>query len=300
MVRMLIFRQTYLQPDLSFAQRLFDEWDKELDEKYGLPKLSPRKNIKRLQNLITMCCLNAVAHVFFYKQTSCMTEAGRVDKEFPNGHPFEIGMLYECVQLLQPTREMIHRAWTMGLEYNVGTSSMGTTAMTVVAETIGMEVGSFFRTPKNDYSAYVKKRDEMTTAVAADRINNQRRRAAKENGTGETTQQEQAWYPPDPDRVELENFESYFNESGAVVSEKDVAESRNRDRMRRETRIAFQLRCSKNASISRKMDVKSLVDESVLDKVLTMSLTTAFALISAALSTLSPLSCGSLTKPSSM
>ena len=281
MLRMLIFRQTYLQPDLSFAQRLFDEWDKELDEKYGLPKLSPRKNIKRQQNLITMCCLNAVAHVFFYKQTSCMTNAGKVDEEFPKGRPFEIEMLYECVQMLQPTREMIHRAWSMGLEYNVGTSSMGTTAMTVIAETIGMEVGSFFRTPKNDYSPYVQHRDEMNTLVDADRINHQRKmreKASRMAGGGvETTvvQEEAVWQPPDTDRCDLENFEGYFTGTGSVVSEKDVAESRNRDRMRREARIAFQLRCSKNASISRKMNVGSLVDQSMLDKALTLPLTTA-------------------------
>jgi len=287
MLRMLIFRQTYLQPDLSFAQRLFDEWDKELDEKYGLPKISPRKNIKRQQNLITMCCLNAVAHVFFYKQTSCMTDAGKVDEEFPNGRPFEIEMLYECVQLLQPTREMIHRAWTMGLEYNVGTSSMGTTAMTVIAETIGMEVGSFFRTPKNDYSPYVQQRSEMTMEVDADRINHQRRQAAlreaganANSGAGANANANAAvppspeWQSPDTDRCDIENFENYFKGTGSVVLEKDIAESRNRDRMRREARIAFQMRCSKNASISRKMNVRSLVDESMLDKALTLPLTT--------------------------
>ena len=62
------FRQPYLKPDLALAQKLFDEWDNLLDRKYNLPKPSPRKNIKRLENLITMCCQNAVAHVFFYKQ----------------------------------------------------------------------------------------------------------------------------------------------------------------------------------------------------------------------------------------
>jgi hypothetical protein len=61
-------RQPYLKPDLALAQKLFDEWDNMLDCKYNLPKPSPRKNIKRLENLITMCCQNAVAHVFFYKQ----------------------------------------------------------------------------------------------------------------------------------------------------------------------------------------------------------------------------------------
>ena len=68
LLKMLIFRQPYLKPDLALAQKLFDEWDNMLDCKYNLPRPSPRKNIKRLENLITMCCQNAVAHVFMYKQ----------------------------------------------------------------------------------------------------------------------------------------------------------------------------------------------------------------------------------------
>ena len=271
LLRMLIFRQNYLQPDLSFAQRLFDEWDKELDEKYGLPKLSPRKNIKRLENLTTMCCLNAVGHVFFYKQTSCMTRAGKVDEENPHGLPFKIEMLYECVQLLQPTREMIHRAWTMGLEYNIGTSSMGTTAMTVVAETVGMQVGSFFRIPTNDYSAHAKQRGEMTTIVQSVNV----RKQQQEAGRASSSQVPADWHAPDPTRCDLDNFEYYFNNNGSVVSEKDIATSRNRDRARREARIAFQLRCSKTASISQKMNVKSLVEDSMLAKALTLPLTSA-------------------------
>ena len=55
-------------PSQTDSDELFDEWDNLLDRKYNLPKPSPRKNIKRLENLITMCCQNAVAHVFFYKQ----------------------------------------------------------------------------------------------------------------------------------------------------------------------------------------------------------------------------------------
>ena len=39
--------------------------------------------------------------------------------------------------MLQPTREMIHQAWCMGLEYNIGTSAMGLNTLTVIAETCG-------------------------------------------------------------------------------------------------------------------------------------------------------------------
>lgn len=68
LLKMLIFRQQYLRPDMALAQKLFDQWDERLDRKYGLPRPSPRKNTKRLENLVTMCCLNAVSHVFLFKQ----------------------------------------------------------------------------------------------------------------------------------------------------------------------------------------------------------------------------------------
>ena len=55
------------------AQKMFDEWDngrQGLCRAFGLPKPSPRKNIKRLENLVTLTCMNAVAQVFFFKQVT--------------------------------------------------------------------------------------------------------------------------------------------------------------------------------------------------------------------------------------
>ena len=72
LLKMLIFRQQYLRPDMALAQKLFDQWDERLDRKYGLPRPSPRKNTKRLENLVTMCCLNAVAHVFLFKEVCAL------------------------------------------------------------------------------------------------------------------------------------------------------------------------------------------------------------------------------------
>ena len=260
LLKMLIYRQSYLQPDLSFAQKLFDEWDKEIDEKYGLPKLSPRKNIKRIENLITMCCLNAVAHVFFYKGTSCTTEAGRVDAEFPKGRPFKIEMLYECVQILQPTREMIHRAWTMGLEYSIGTSSMGTTTMTAVAENIGMEIGSFFKVPAEDYASHTIQKTELLESITKDSIRIEK--IAAQNGGGGGGE---AVIPTDPSMSELYEFDSYFKNNQSVIKEEDLKRSREWDRKRREARVAYQLRCSKNSGLSRKMKIKTLVENSILE-----------------------------------
>ena len=143
LTKMLVFRQPYLKPDMAMAQKLFDKWDERLDRKYSLPRSSPRKNIKRLENLITMTVMNAVGHVFMYKQSAHRFEAGKTTAQHPKGKPFELNMLYEVVQLLQPTREMIHQAWCMGLEYNIGTSAMGLNTLTIVAEICGRQPGDW-------------------------------------------------------------------------------------------------------------------------------------------------------------
>ena len=46
LLKMVIFRQPYLKPDLALAQKMWDEWDNMLDRKYNR-RASPRKNIKR-------------------------------------------------------------------------------------------------------------------------------------------------------------------------------------------------------------------------------------------------------------
>ena len=50
-------------------------------------------------------------------------------------------MIWHLATIAMPTPEIIHTAWTMGLEYNVGTSSMGLNAMTALAETVGFRPG---------------------------------------------------------------------------------------------------------------------------------------------------------------
>jgi hypothetical protein len=56
-------------------------------------------------------------------------------------------MIWHLATIAMPTPEIIHTAWTMGLEYNVGTSSMGLNAMTALAETAGFRPGDLFRKP---------------------------------------------------------------------------------------------------------------------------------------------------------
>ena len=52
---------------------------------------------------------------------------------------------------MQPTREMIHQAWCMGLEYSIGTSSMGLNTMTVSPRS-PPQIGDWFVHPEHDYA----------------------------------------------------------------------------------------------------------------------------------------------------
>jgi len=70
LVRMFIYRNPAFAPDMALAQKMWDEWDSGefgLDQGYGLPKPSPRKNMKRTENCISMTIAKAVAETFFYK-----------------------------------------------------------------------------------------------------------------------------------------------------------------------------------------------------------------------------------------
>jgi hypothetical protein len=132
---------------MAMVQKMFDEWDngrRGLCRAFGLPKPSPRKNIKRIENCITLTCMNAVAQVFFFKQTAYKYDSATLDE---SGLPkkFDVRMLWDVLQILQPTPEIIHHAWTMGLEYSIGTSAMGLNSMTILTETFLGPIGSLLR-----------------------------------------------------------------------------------------------------------------------------------------------------------
>ncbi|MGZ0214101.1 MAG: hypothetical protein ACKVI4_16615 [Actinomycetales bacterium] len=86
----------------------------------------------------------AVARVFFFKQTSLAYEAGRPDDE---GRPrkFDVGDLWDVLRTLRPTREMILGAWSHSLEYSIGTSSHGVNVMNAICEELGFVVDKVFR-----------------------------------------------------------------------------------------------------------------------------------------------------------
>lgn len=134
----------WLQPDFAVANQIFKEGDRMLSSKYGMPKPEPRRLVKRLNNLTTMCMHEAIARVYMFKQTAVAYEAGRPDA---HGAPkkFDIGDFWDVIRTLRPTREMILAAWSHSLEYSIGTSSHGVNVMNAICERLGFVIDKVFR-----------------------------------------------------------------------------------------------------------------------------------------------------------
>ena len=290
-------RQPHFRPDTALAQKLWDHWDDTLDRKYGLPKPSPRKNIKRLENLITMCVQNAVGEVFLYKQSVYKYDAGKVTEEYPKGKPFDIRMLWECVQLLQPTREMIHQAWSMGLEYSIGTSCMGLNTMTIIAEITGRSIGEWFNKPlTTNYTQYIKTDEELSELEHELGSVTEMRRKKKNGGGGDggerdddnedkEEQQQRAEQriivrsmysgkkkSTDQDFIGDE-WERRFKDENSTFSRKDAEILRQQLRATREARAEYRYICSRSELQNQPMrDAKDIVDSSLGSSMRTMVL----------------------------
>lgn len=60
----------WLRPDMSFAKKLWAEWDRILAEEYGMPRPEPRRNERRANICETQALMEAVARVYLFKQVS--------------------------------------------------------------------------------------------------------------------------------------------------------------------------------------------------------------------------------------
>lgn len=245
LLKMLIFRQSFMRPDTALAQKMWDQWDEGLDRKFGLPRPTPRKNVKRLSNLVTMCCLNAVAHVFLYKQTVHEHEAGQVTEKFPRGLPFKMSMLAQCIPLLQPTPEMIHCAWSMGLEYSIGTSAMGMCGMSIMAEAAGKRVGDWMtRLPSQNFDSYLMLDSELQSHAA-----------------DHDPSLSRPWSAPSTN-TKLPELEKLFQEG--PVSVEECRKKREQLRKKREMREEYKYNCSRggmqNATLR---DASRMLDEAI-------------------------------------
>ena len=253
-------RQPYFSPDMAIAQKMWDQWDdgyKGLTQGYALPRPSPRKNIKRMQNCITLTALNAVAEVFFFKQSSFVYESSRRDS-IGRLRPFDVRQLWEAIQLMQPTPEIIHHTWSMSLEYNIGTSMMGVNAMTAVADAFKIGVGDLFRkSPLQDITGCALKEDEIV------RMSGTYAQAAAASGEGGSTDKE----PPPPPPVQprapktiashwkkkggattpLNEFDPIFTDVKSTLSNPDGSAILKHVQIHRRSRATFKSKCSQSA-----------------------------------------------------
>jgi hypothetical protein len=148
-VRLLIKNVPMLQPSTAYANKVFDHFDEMVQNEYNLPKRSPRKTLKREENLLTMACMNAVSKVYMFQQTAVFTEYGRLDER---GEPqtFRWAHLAELVRNLVATPEMVLVAWSQSLDYNIGTAPHMVAAMTAICEHFHLSPGDVLRKPIED------------------------------------------------------------------------------------------------------------------------------------------------------
>jgi hypothetical protein len=148
-VRLLLRNCDWLKPNLKFADDLWREFDKILTHEDGLCESEARRNIRRSETLITLCVMEAVARVFLFRQTAWYYEYGKPDPNTGTGQKFEVGMLWDVVRTLHPTRELILYAWSLSLENNIGTCRHGVAVMTAACAQAGLTIdGVLRRLPK--------------------------------------------------------------------------------------------------------------------------------------------------------
>jgi hypothetical protein len=137
-VRLAMFRMPFLMPDTSFASRLFFEFDRIINEERNIPVPEARRKDKRMQDLVTLCVLNATWMVFGFQQTAANIQGGQPTTT-GTGKLFDITQLYDVIRLSHPTRELIVYAWSQSLEYSIGTSTAGSNVFTGICELAGIQ-----------------------------------------------------------------------------------------------------------------------------------------------------------------
>ena len=170
-VRMAIKNVEWLHPDTAYAKVLWREWDAMLTDDFGMPRPQPRRQAKRMENLITMTVMEAVARVYLFKQSAAQFEEGRPEGFDDEGNPklpsFEPGHLWAVLRTLVPSREVIYSAWSQGLEYTVGTSMHGVNVMTAMCQKVGISMTQCLKlNPTEDTSALLTKAEDVTYTCA--------------------------------------------------------------------------------------------------------------------------------------
>jgi hypothetical protein len=156
---LLIQDLPWLQPDLAYAERVWTLADEMLTKEHGLPQPEPRRLVRRKNNLKTFCMQEAVAKVYFFKQSAVHHAVGSL----VNGKPkaFEVGDFWEVLRILHPTPEMILYAWSHSLEYSVGTSCHGVGVSTAICEKLNVKLDNLFRREPSDSLVALSARGEL-------------------------------------------------------------------------------------------------------------------------------------------
>jgi len=141
----------WLQPDLSFANQVWDQGDAMLKNEYNQPTPEPRKKERRAEVCATQAIMESVARVFLYRQTAYYFDAGKpTDASIARGCPtakrFEIGDLADVLRIASaPTRAVVNDAWYKGLSYSVSTSTHGTNVLTNLCQAANLSIATILR-----------------------------------------------------------------------------------------------------------------------------------------------------------
>lgn len=184
--------------------------------------------------------------------------------------PFDIRQLWEAIQLMQPTPEIIHHTWSMSLEYNIGTSMMGVNAMTAIADAFKIGVGDLFRkSPLGDISGFALQEDEIVKMSG---------NYAKQAGAGEGGDKEPPQQPPPLQQAVQSKISSHFRRGGIPINEfepifvdaksklmrPDGSAILKHVQIHRRTRATFKSKCSQSALRNlRSQDAERLAIEAI-------------------------------------
>ena len=197
---------------------------------------------------------------FADKQTSYQFECSQLDEDgMPK--PFHIKMLWEAIQLLQPTQEIIHMAWSFGLNYNIGTSEMGLNTMTIVAEQFGMKIDDMMRTPfENQHLSEICMPEADLRSVDRENQKQIAERAAAQKEDGEKAGSSSGAHIPCSQASNGE-FTRMLSPENPTVSDQTLLDVKHRLSQKRKSLNKFRHNCVKTSQCARQLkDVRKMVD----------------------------------------
>ena len=192
--------------------------------------------------------------------------------------PFDIKMLWEVVSILQPTPEIIHEAWSMGLEYSIGTSAMGFNATTALGDTFEYNLADYlkkpFMGPVNEKRMSDQEVNELGAANAF--VPEAEESGSEDEGAGQRKKKKKkkhsrpfqapgpmgAWAQPTAqDANLLPELTPRFDGTNDTFANDEVKRCMKQFRATREARASYRHQCSRSAQGNMRMgDAGAIVD----------------------------------------